>query len=66
MKMNQYGEFVHLIDPEDNKIELWERADIVFTKLYEGNYYTLIIKPARANRTLQRSPTNKAGRQTLI
>lgn len=31
-----YGKFVHILDPENNKIELWEPVDSVFTKLYEG------------------------------
>jgi len=30
----EYGKFVHIIDPENNKIELW--VDRVFTELYEG------------------------------
>ena len=25
-----YGKFVHILDPEDNKIELWEASDIGF------------------------------------
>ena len=32
----EYGKFVHILDPENNKIELWEPVDTVFTKLYEG------------------------------
>ena len=31
-----YGKFVHIMDPEGNKIELWEPVDSVFTKMYEG------------------------------
>lgn len=31
-----YGEFVHILDPEGNKIELWETIDEVFTKMYKG------------------------------
>jgi predicted enzyme related to lactoylglutathione lyase len=31
-----YGKFVNVLDPENNKIELWEPANSVFTKLYEG------------------------------
>ena len=27
-----YGKFVHIMDPEGNKIELWEPVDEVFTK----------------------------------
>ncbi|EAY28660.1 VOC family protein [Microscilla marina] len=27
-----YGKFVHILDPENNKIELWEPVDEVFTK----------------------------------
>ncbi|NND32418.1 MAG: VOC family protein [Saprospiraceae bacterium] len=29
-----YGKFVHILDPEGNKIELWEPIDEVFTKDY--------------------------------
>jgi predicted enzyme related to lactoylglutathione lyase len=32
----EYGKFIHILDPENNKIELWEPVDSVFTKLYEG------------------------------
>ncbi len=32
----EYGKFVHILDPEGNKIELWEPVDRVFTELYEG------------------------------
>lgn len=32
----EYGKFVHIIDPEENKIELWEPVDDEFTKMYEG------------------------------
>lgn len=32
----EYGKFVHILDPENNKIELWEPIDSVFTDLYEG------------------------------
>lgn len=28
-----YGKFVHIMDPEGNKIELWEPVDSVFTAL---------------------------------
>jgi predicted enzyme related to lactoylglutathione lyase len=28
-----YGKFVHILDPEGNKIELWEPVDSVLTKL---------------------------------
>lgn len=31
-----YGKFVHIMDPEGNKIELWEPVDDTFTKEYEG------------------------------
>lgn len=30
----EYGKFLHIIDPENNKIELWEPIDKVFTELY--------------------------------
>jgi predicted enzyme related to lactoylglutathione lyase len=33
----EYGKFVHILDPENNKIELWEPIDKVFTVLYEGS-----------------------------
>ncbi len=32
----EYGKFVHILDPENNKIELWEPVDKVFTDMYEG------------------------------
>lgn len=32
----EYGKFVHILDPENNKIELWEPIDSCFTELYEG------------------------------
>jgi predicted enzyme related to lactoylglutathione lyase len=28
-----YGKFVHIMDPEGNKIELWEPVDTVFTQM---------------------------------
>jgi predicted enzyme related to lactoylglutathione lyase len=31
-----YGRFVHIMDPEGNKLELWEPMDSTFTELYEG------------------------------
>ena len=31
----EYGKFVHIIDVEGNKIELWEPNDIEFEKLGE-------------------------------
>ncbi|MCB0396930.1 MAG: VOC family protein [Flavobacteriales bacterium] len=31
----EYGKFVHILDPENNKIELWEPVDQVFTDMYE-------------------------------
>jgi len=29
----EYGRFVHIMDPEGNKIELWEPVDEVFTRM---------------------------------
>ena len=29
----EYGKFVHILDPEGNKLELWEPIDSVFTKM---------------------------------
>ena len=31
-----YGKFVHIMDPDGNKIELWEPVDNEFTKMYDG------------------------------
>ena len=31
-----YGKFVHIMDPEGNKIELWEPVDQVFTDAEGG------------------------------
>ena len=33
----EYGKFVHILDPENNKIELWEPIDEAFTDLYKDN-----------------------------
>lgn len=32
-----YGKFIHILDPEGNKIELWEPIDQVFTDFLKGN-----------------------------
>ena len=32
----EYGKFVHIMDPEGNKIELWEAVDEVFTQSHQG------------------------------
>ena len=32
----EYGKFVHIMDIEGNKLELWEPVDNEFTRLYEG------------------------------
>lgn len=32
----EYGKFVHIMDLEGNKIELWEPVDSPFTQMYEG------------------------------
>lgn len=32
----EYGKFVHIMDPEGNKIELWEPVDEPFTDEYQG------------------------------
>jgi predicted enzyme related to lactoylglutathione lyase len=29
----EYGKFVHIMDPEGNKLELWEPVDSVFTQM---------------------------------
>jgi predicted enzyme related to lactoylglutathione lyase len=36
IEIYEYGKFVHIMDPEGNKLELWEPVDSVFTKMYEG------------------------------
>lgn len=32
----EYGKFAHIMDPEGNKIELWEPIDEVFAKMSKG------------------------------
>lgn len=32
----EYGKFVHILDPDGNKLELWEPVDEVFTKMLDG------------------------------
>lgn len=32
----EYGKFVHIMDLDGNKIELWEPVDVTFENLYEG------------------------------
>lgn len=32
----EYGKFVHVLDPEGNKIALWEPVDEVFTRDYDN------------------------------
>ncbi len=36
MEKYDYGKFAWIVDPEGNKIELWEPVDEVFTEQYEG------------------------------
>lgn len=36
MQVFEYGKFAHIMDPEGNKIELWEPVDSEFTKSHEG------------------------------
>jgi len=36
MEEYEYGKFAWILDPEGNKIELWEPVDEIFTKEYEG------------------------------
>ena len=33
----EYGKFIHIMDPEGNKIELWEPVDKIFTDMLKGN-----------------------------
>ena len=37
METFDYGKFIHILDPEGNKIELWEPVDQVFTIQLNGN-----------------------------
>jgi len=32
----EYGKFIHILDPEGNKIELWEPVDKIFTNILNG------------------------------
>ena len=32
----EYGKFVHILDPENNKIELWEPGDEEYEKIASG------------------------------
>ena len=32
----EYGKFIHILDPENNKIELWEPVDEEYDKLVDG------------------------------
>ena len=32
----EYGKFIHIIDVEGNKVELWEPNDIEYDKIVEG------------------------------
>ena len=32
----EYGAFVHALDPDSNKIELWEPIDTVYARLSKG------------------------------
>jgi predicted enzyme related to lactoylglutathione lyase len=32
----EYGKFVHIIDVEGNKVELWEPNDIEYDKIVDG------------------------------
>lgn len=34
IKIFDYGKFVHIMDPEGNKIELWEPVDKIFVEMY--------------------------------
>lgn len=35
MEVFEYGKFIHILDPEGNKIELWEPIDSAFTEQNE-------------------------------
>jgi len=36
IEVYEYGKFVHILDPENNKIELWEPIDQAFTDQVKG------------------------------
>ena len=36
MESFEYGKFIHIMDPEANKIELWEPIDHEYDKIVEG------------------------------
>ncbi|MEM6524562.1 MAG: VOC family protein [Bacteroidota bacterium] len=36
IEVYEYGKFVHILDIDNNKIELWEPIDSTFTDQYEG------------------------------
>lgn len=36
LEIYDYGKFLHIMDPEGNKIELWEPIDVAFDKTAEG------------------------------
>ncbi|MEM7107392.1 MAG: VOC family protein [Bacteroidota bacterium] len=36
IEVYEYGKFVHILDIDNNKIELWEPVDRTFTDQYEG------------------------------
>jgi predicted enzyme related to lactoylglutathione lyase len=35
-EVTEYGKFVHIMDPEGNKVELWEPNDVVYDKIVTG------------------------------
>jgi predicted enzyme related to lactoylglutathione lyase len=37
MQVYEYGKFAHIMDPEGNKIELWEANDAGYDKMVSGN-----------------------------
>jgi predicted enzyme related to lactoylglutathione lyase len=36
IKIYEYGKFIHIIDVEGNKVELWEPNDIEYVKIAGG------------------------------
>lgn len=36
MQVYEYGKFAHIMDPEGNKIELWESNDTEYEKMIGG------------------------------
>jgi predicted enzyme related to lactoylglutathione lyase len=36
IQLEEYGKFIHILDPEGNKIELWEPNDEAYDQIVDG------------------------------